>query len=199
MGYVSVLWWGAALRLGRGRRWSPYALSAAREVSQWRLAGTSWCKSSWPPGPSTDSVSRVRERFYWSGHHKDVIEWCKSCIVCVKKGKPQLRQRAPMKIYNVGAPLERIALDMLGPFPESKRGNKLVLCTGDYFTRWVTAEALPNQEAATIAQALTDHFLTVFGLPRIMHTDQGRWRDRWRKCLETNGIRHQNTLEWPKD
>ena len=34
--------------------------------------------------------------------------------------------------------------------------------------------ALPNQEAKTVAQALTDHFLTVFGLPWIMHTDQGR-------------------------
>ena len=90
------------------------------------------------------TLSRVRERFYWLGHHKDVIEWCKSCIVCVKKGKPQLSQRAPMKIYNVGAPLERIVLDILGPFPESKRGNKLVLCIGDYFTRWVTAVALPD-------------------------------------------------------
>ena len=32
-----------------------------------------------------------------------------------------------MQTYNVGAPLERVALDILGPLPESDRGNKYIL------------------------------------------------------------------------
>ena len=40
-----------------------------------------------------------------------------------------------MQRYNVGAPLERIALDVLGPLPETDRGNKYILVIADYFTK----------------------------------------------------------------
>ena len=40
-----------------------------------------------------------------------------------------------MKQFIVGAPLERIAVDVLGPLPVSQKGNKYVLIVGDYFTQ----------------------------------------------------------------
>ena len=42
-----------------------------------------------------------------------------------------------MKKYNVGSPMERIAMDILGPLPTSDNGNKYILVVSDYFTRWV--------------------------------------------------------------
>ncbi len=117
---------------------------------------------------------RIRERFYWVGFKDDVDNWCKRCQGCVQKDKPKAANRAPMKIYNMGAPMERIALDILGPLPTSDQGNKYILCIGDYFTKWVSAVALPDQEAKTVARALIDNVITVFGLPRIIHSDQGR-------------------------
>ena len=36
-----------------------------------------------------------------------------------------------------GAPLDHLAIDILGPFPESTRVNKYVLAVTDYFTKWV--------------------------------------------------------------
>ena len=42
-----------------------------------------------------------------------------------------------MQKYNVGAPFERVALDMLGPFPKSDKGNKYLLVVGDYFFQMV--------------------------------------------------------------
>ncbi len=41
-----------------------------------------------------------------------------------------------MQSYHVGMPMERVALDILGPLPETLRGNKYVLVVTDYFTRW---------------------------------------------------------------
>ncbi len=40
-----------------------------------------------------------------------------------------------MQQYNVGAPMERIALDVMGPLPLSERGNKYLLIVADYFTK----------------------------------------------------------------
>ena len=31
------------------------------------------------------TVSKLKERFYWPGHHNDVRNWCQSCRACAKK------------------------------------------------------------------------------------------------------------------
>ena len=54
----------------------------------------------------------------------------------------------------VGAPMERIAIDVVGPLPESKSGNKVVVVVVDYFTKWEEAFALPNQEAELVSEKL---------------------------------------------
>ena len=51
----------------------------------------------------------------------------------------------------VGAPLDRLSTDILGPFPESTQGNTYVLAVTDYFTKWVEIFAIPDQSAATCA------------------------------------------------
>ena len=42
-----------------------------------------------------------------------------------------------MKQDRVGVLLERVCLDLLGPFPESRNKNKYVLSKVDQFTRWL--------------------------------------------------------------
>lgn len=42
----------------------------------------------------------------------------------------------------------------------------------DYFTKWTEAVPLRDQEAATVASALIDRFISVFGVPKEIHSDQ---------------------------
>ena len=79
-----------------------------------------------------------------------------------------------MKQFNVGAPLERAALDISGPLPTSKRGNKYILIVGDYFTKWVEAYPLQDQRAETIAMVFVREFVSRFGVHLQLHSDQGR-------------------------
>jgi transposase InsO family protein len=44
----------------------------------------------------------------------------------------------------------------------------------DYFTKWPEVYAIPNQEASTVAEALVTTFFCCFGIPRELHSDQGR-------------------------
>lgn len=46
--------------------------------------------------------------------------------------------------YNVGLPMERIALDILGPLPLSESENQYLLIVADSFTKWPEAYPLPN-------------------------------------------------------
>jgi hypothetical protein len=74
----------------------------------------------------------------------------------------------------VGAPLERVAIDIMGPLPQSNKGNLYILVMGDYFTKWADAVAIRNQKATTVAQKLVDRIVSIFGTPMQIHSDQGR-------------------------
>ena len=70
--------------------------------------------------------------------------------------------------------MEMIAIDFLGPLPQTEKGNKHLLVMADYYTKWVEAFALPNQKASTVARVLVDEVFCRLGTPAILHSDQGR-------------------------
>ena len=120
------------------------------------------------------TLHRVRERFYWPGYHSDVCHWVKTCGRCAARKTPAPKRRAPLQNIAVGAPMQLVAVDILGPFPTSGLGNSYILTAGDYFTRWMEAYPIPNQEARTVAEKLTKEFFFRFSPPEQLHSDQGR-------------------------
>ena len=54
----------------------------------------------------------------------------------------------------MGAPLEKIACDIVGLITPSKNGNNYILVVADYFTKFVEAYPLTNQTAQTVADTL---------------------------------------------
>ena len=64
-------------------------------------------------------------------------------------------------------------MDILGPLPLTPCGNRYVLVVTDYFTKWTESYAIPNQEAATVAEKLVSQFVCRFGEPCELHSNQG--------------------------
>jgi len=87
---------------------------------------------------------------------------------------PYQSRRAPLTMITASQPLEKMAMDIIGPFPESETGNSYVLVVADYFTRWMEAFVILNQEAATIANKLVNEVFMCFGVPTQLHSDQGQ-------------------------
>lgn len=120
------------------------------------------------------TIRKIRERFFWNKVKDDVEKWCKSCDACGARKGPKTRCRGKLQRYNVGAPFERIAFDILGPLPRSNDGNKYILVVMDYFTKWPEAYPIPDQEATTVAEVLLQNWISRYGTPLQLHSDQGR-------------------------
>ena len=120
------------------------------------------------------TLAKLKERFYWPRHYNDVKNWCHNCHSCAQRKSPSPKYRAALQSVKTGYPLQMVAMDILGPLPQSDSGNSYILVVADYFTRWTEAYAIPNQEATTIAKKLTDEFFLRFSIPEQLHSDQGR-------------------------
>ena len=119
------------------------------------------------------TVFKVRQQFYWVNLQSDVLEWIKSCPTCCARKNPPRMNRAELENIRVGEPLERVGMDITGPFPVTKYGNKYILVVMDYFTKWVEAYPIPDQESSTVARCLVNNFISRFGIPKILLTDRG--------------------------
>jgi hypothetical protein len=118
-------------------------------------------------------LQRIRREFYWPNLKQEVKNYCQSCDKCFARKTSNISNRAPLGQYLVGEPMERVQIDILGPLPLTTNGNKYILTMCDCFTKWVEAIPLPNQEASTVAKGFVNEFISRFGVPLIVHSDQG--------------------------
>ena len=121
------------------------------------------------------TLSRLRQSpYFWPKMRTTVEDWCKECAVCARPKAPNRKMRAPMQSVGAGATLERIGIDIMGPLPETDNGNRFVLVIGDYWTKWMEAYPIPDHTASTVASVLVYQFISRFGIPQQIHSDQGR-------------------------
>ena len=140
------------------------------------------------------TLARVREKFYWTGLQSDVRNYVTGCSHCQKR-KIRSAGKSYMQIDQTGYPLERVATDIMGPLPESEDGNKYIVVVSDYFTKWTEAYPLKNMEAQTVAEVLVEQFITRFGVPEMIHSDQGRQYESrlFKELCDLLGIRKTRT------
>jgi transposase InsO family protein len=120
------------------------------------------------------TLERVKGKYFWYGMTKDVELYVLGCKTCNKNKKGNITHRAGQRLYHAGFPMERVHLDIMGPFHVSSRGNRYILVMVDQFTKWVELAAIPEQSAQVTVQAFVDRFISTFGCPLEIHTDQGR-------------------------
>ena len=116
---------------------------------------------------------RVRSRFFWPGMREDIRRYVGSCTTCQMRKSPPAKGKAPMKSYLVGAPGERVATDLMGPFTETDEGFKWIMCIGDLFTKYCIAIPLKDMTAETVTSAFVSNWVSYFGVPLELHSDKG--------------------------
>jgi hypothetical protein len=123
------------------------------------------------------TLSKLKKVAHWHGMSTDCKLYVKTCHICNRQKKVNKKEKADLGQHHSGVPFERIHMDILGPLPVSKLGNKYILVIIDQFTKWIECYPLPNQYTETIAKALMDSTISRFGCPLEIHTDQGKYVD----------------------
>ena len=83
------------------------------------------------------TVSRIRNSYIWYKMNEDIELFVRSCSVFSKNKRATLKPRVSLGQYYAGFPLERVHIDILGPFTESNKGNQYVLMILNQFTKWL--------------------------------------------------------------
>lgn len=60
-------------------------------------------------------------------------------------------------------------MDLIGPMPETPRGNKYIITITDYFSKWAEAGALPDKSALGVAKFIYSVVSHYAGLPSNKH------------------------------
>ncbi|CAK9834654.1 Retrovirus-related Pol polyprotein from transposon 17.6 [Anthophora retusa] len=117
---------------------------------------------------------RLKSRYTWPGMKNEIQEFIRKCKSCQEQKLVRAKTRQPMLITDTPLePFDKIALDTVGPLPETPSGNRYILTMQDNLTKYCLAVAIPNIRATTIADAFARHFIAVFGTPRAILTDKG--------------------------
>lgn len=87
-----------------------------------------------------------------------LFEYGFKSVLFVKHGKGARKPRAPLQEYTVGLSMDRVSVDILGPFVVSKSNCRFCLAIQDNFTKFVEAYGISDQTAETVANNIVLEF-----------------------------------------
>jgi hypothetical protein len=121
------------------------------------------------------TLHRIQSRFYWDTMVKDIEFYVRSCKVCNERKSPKRAPAGEMGSVARTAtePFQIVAVDILGPLPETKKGNKYIVVFSDYFTKWPEAFAVTAVDAKKFAELFVEEIVCRYGAPETLLSDQG--------------------------
>lgn len=119
----------------------------------------------------------ITKRYFWPNMSKELNTWSKQCLNC-QKSKIFIHTKSSVKKIDI--PKERFEhihrtytyIDIVGPLPIS-REHRYILTVIDRYTRWPEAYPLKDITTSNIVDVLIRNYISRFGVPLNVTTDQG--------------------------
>jgi hypothetical protein len=120
------------------------------------------------------TLCALKDDHYWPNMDFDVRLWVNACHYCNERkvhrnGKKNEKKAGLESNY----PFQKISLDVTGPLPRGPLGEQYILGIIDNFSRFVTLVPLKRVTAETVGKALFEKWVTLFGIPEVIHSDRG--------------------------
>lgn len=105
---------------------------------------------------------------------REITDFIRTCSSCQRNKILVPKTKQPMKITDtLRRAFEKVQMDIVGPLPTTKKGNRYLLTLQDNLTKYSDAIPLPNIDSISIAVTFAKQFISRFGCPRAIHNDQG--------------------------
>ena len=134
----------------------------------------------------------LKDKYHWIKMGQRIKEYVKCCTTCGLVKKDQHHLKAPLVPTVVYMKWERLQIDIVGPFYKTKNNNRFLLTAICAYTKFARAWPLSNVTSETIARKLVNEHFAIFGLPQIIHSDNGAnfCSDLMAELYRLLGIRH---------
>lgn len=120
------------------------------------------------------TLARISELYYWPKMRRSVLKYVRKCKICASCKSSNLPQAGLMGQYrSITSPFQLISFDLLGPYPRSKKGNRYVLVTVDWFTKFVLVHPMPQATTKNIVNFIENQVFLLWGVPQICAADNG--------------------------
>lgn len=125
-----------------------------------------------PSHPSGRVTARhLKEKFIWPGIKRDALLWSRQCNHCQRCKVSRHNRLTPEHIDVPDNRFDHVHLDLI--ILPLVKGLRYCLTMIDRFSRWPVAVPLADMEADTVATAFYSHWISQFGTPLTITTDQG--------------------------
>ena len=120
--------------------------------------------------------TRAAQKFWWPGMGSDINRLVSRCEQCLAKlRKTNAKDCTHQPVQSSMRPGQKLNIDLVGPLPIAGAGRyKYIMTLQDSFTRYVAAVPIRNKEAVTCVEAMMEKWISAFGCPEEVHSDQGR-------------------------
>ena len=112
----------------------------------------------------------IEERYSWEGLQEDASEYVEGCVTC---SRGQFRH-TPIETSTPGSSKEKgpreVHVDFWGPLAWDGEEHTVLTMT-DYLSNWAEAVIIPDRQPSTIATALVTEWITRFGIPSTITSD----------------------------
>lgn len=143
------------------------------------------------------TVSLATKSFVWPDIRKDAAKFVKFCLDC-QLNKVQRHNRQVLdEFVTPTSRFEHIHIDLVERLPSSN-GQTYILTMIDRYTRWPEAAPLSDKRASSVAKALLIHWISRFGCPTKITTDQGTQfeSELYRELCNLLGMTHVRTTSY---
>jgi transposase InsO family protein len=114
----------------------------------------------------------LRRDYFWEHMASDFANTVNNCTVCAKNRISERKRTRFLKLFPASEPLQYVAVDILGPLPETENGNRFLLVMTDRFSKLTRTVPLRSISAFTVTRAFCEKWVFVYGAPQYVLTDK---------------------------
>jgi len=115
----------------------------------------------------------MQKAYYWPSMVTDIHTTITKCTACAQNRLALRRHTTPLTLFPATEPLTELSVDIFGPIPASKKGNRFILVITDRFAELTKCVALRRITAMSVASAIIDAWVSAYGPPDRILSDQG--------------------------